>query len=331
MFRTIIFVIGLLVLLVGLGSFFFKRTVKTPVLDRYKNPTGEYNTHVERAPRPTSAAVTVFGLLLSLASCFFVVGGTEVAIPVTAGKPGAELSSGIQFKAPWTKLVRFDKNYVTIQFEGEGNGPTDEIQVATKDNGVLFIDAALRFTIDFDEEGCSVKKLYSIVRSQDRLEQTLIISDFRKLTRDVYKDFGSTTFTVDRVSANDAMRAAATTQLAKYCVKVDDVLLRGIRPSEQVQNQINASLSAAQSIATKKAEAEAKRQEAQGTADAAVIAAEGKLEAARKESAANDLLQESLTPEILRLKYIEALRESQNRIIITDGDSDTGTIIDTRP
>ncbi|HEX2698100.1 MAG TPA: hypothetical protein VHM28_10360, partial [Anaerolineales bacterium] len=107
-------------------------------------------------------------------------------------------------------------------------------------------------------------------------------------------------------------------------------LLRNIRFSDQYaqaveQKQIaeQQALQAKLVVEQKKQEAEQARQVAQGQADAAVIAAKGAADArviqAQAEAQANDLLNKSLTPQLLQYQYILKLSPNVQTIFIPSG------------
>jgi regulator of protease activity HflC (stomatin/prohibitin superfamily) len=109
-----------------------------------------------------------------------------------------------------------------------------------------------------------------------------------------------------------------------------DFLLRDIHFSEEyaaaVEQKQVAEQQAQQAklvVEQKKQEAEQARQVAQGSADAAVIASKGAAEArliqAEAEAKANELLAQSLTPELVQYQYILRLAPGVETIFIPSG------------
>jgi regulator of protease activity HflC (stomatin/prohibitin superfamily) len=90
-------------------------------------------------------------------------------------------------------------------------------------------------------------------------------------------------------------------------ITLESFALTSVDPSEEYKGAIQAQVEQQQEaqrqaevVKVREQEAEQKRVQAQGDADAAIIAAEGEAEA-------NRIVTESLTPEILQMRYYEAL------------------------
>jgi regulator of protease activity HflC (stomatin/prohibitin superfamily) len=102
-------------------------------------------------------------------------------------------------------------------------------------------------------------------------------------------------------------------------IVLESFALTAVDPSDEYKNAIQAQVEQQQEaqrqaevVKVREQEAEQKRVQAQGDADAAIIAAEGDAEA-------NRIMTESLTPEILQLRYYQAL-ESINWAIFAPED-----------
>lgn len=131
--------------------------------------------------------------------------------------------------------------------------------------------------------------------------------------------------------------------LERYTVTIDAVQLRNIAlPQEiqasiqSVQNQRQQGNERAQAIRTAQQEAERSVAEAEGQRRVAVIRArrdaEARLIRARAEAEANRVLDASLTPQLLRLRAIQATQaittnENTRTVILGSGDSQTPLIM----
>lgn len=131
--------------------------------------------------------------------------------------------------------------------------------------------------------------------------------------------------------------------LAPYSIQVDDVQLRNISlPPEiresiaSVQRQRQQGNEREQSIRTARQEAERATAEAEGQRRVAIIQANRDAEArmirARAEAEANRVLNASLTPQLLRLRAIQATQaittnDSTRTVILGGGDSQTPLIM----
>lgn len=131
--------------------------------------------------------------------------------------------------------------------------------------------------------------------------------------------------------------------LQPYSIQIDDVQLRNISlPSEiresiaSVQRQRQQANEREQAIKTAEQEAQRARAEAEGRRQVALIEArrdaESRLIRAEAEAQANRILAESLTPELLKLRAIEATRdittnENTRTVILGGGDQQTPLIM----
>jgi len=111
---------------------------------------------------------------------------------------------------------------------------------------------------------------------------------------------------------------------------MEDFLLRNIRFSDEYaaaveQKQIaeQNALQAQYVVEQKKQEAEQVRQTAQGQADAVVIAAQGEAKAillkAQAQAQANQVLAQSLTPDLLTYTYINKLAPNVQVMYLPSG------------
>lgn len=125
-------------------------------------------------------------------------------------------------------------------------------------------------------------------------------------------------------------------ELEDYTIQIDDVQLRNISlphaiqaSIESVQTQRQAGNERTQAIRTAEQEAERAIAEAEGQARVAIIQAnrdaEARLIRAAADAQANDILNQSITPDILRLRAIDATRaiisSNNTRTVILGGGS----------
>lgn len=276
-------------------------------------------------------SLVLFGLsiLLVLISCLKIVPARNVGIPVTLGKVGEPLDSGLHFTTPWTRIYTFSTRLQEITMRGDPDGDNDAqkdkkrgvdhaVDLRGSDDGVVYADVTIRWEL----EQAPADETFHRFRSMDDIENKLIKPDARSLMREAAKTFSSTSLVAENRAEVERLTAEALSErLERYNIRVDQVSIRGIRPSDKVARAIDVKLEKEQEaqqavidqqtrktqaetqVIEAKAAADAAREKAQGEADARRIAAEAEAEANAKVAA-------SLTPEVLEAQRIAALREA---------------------
>ena len=151
-------------------------------------------------------------------------------------------------------------------------------------------------------------------------EQEIIISRFRSISREIISSYtAEEVYATKREEVGLKLAERLRSQLAPIGFIVDEALLRDVRVPETLQAAIQQRLKAKQEnlqmkfiLEKEKQEADRKRIAAQGSADARKIIAQG------------------LTPEVLKLREIEAtekLAQSQNSKLIIIGNSQNTPLI----
>jgi regulator of protease activity HflC (stomatin/prohibitin superfamily) len=208
--------------------------------------------------------------------------------------------------------------------EGQIQGD-DSIQVRTKDGQQVDIDATVIYAID-QTRAVSLYKTWG-----NGYQDGLVRPSARGIIRDAASQYG-----VEEIvtSKRNDMQQIITDRLAQVLadnnLKLQEFVLRNIRFSAEYtaaveQKQIAEQLAqqAKYVVEQRKQEAEQARQVAQGQADAAVIAAKGAADArliqADAEAKANQVLAQSLTPELIQYQYILKLSPNVQTIFVPSG------------
>jgi regulator of protease activity HflC (stomatin/prohibitin superfamily) len=298
---TFLFIVGILAALVGLGIL-----------------VGGVSAEGRRMRWP-GAIVLVIGLGLMFAVTFRVIKATEVAVPIKLGKPGAALDNGPKLVAPWTKLARFSTTSQSQTLE--------KVRLTGSDGGVNIAKLITRYRITIGGEGCSVVDLFKTIRSEELLEERVVRGQSEQVARDVFRTLPGF---VGYTTGQAPLRADAIAKLGdvfqKNCLQLDDFLIVDMEPDPTVAGAAAKAQEASIAIDTATKRAQEQKVAAEGDAQAAITKANGQVEAASKQAEANRILTESLTPEVLASQWIDAIEKSQNRIIITDGDTPTLTL-----
>jgi regulator of protease activity HflC (stomatin/prohibitin superfamily) len=233
----------------------------------------------------------VAGLAFAIISCVYVVSAYEVGVPVLFGKIGTPLRSGTHLKAPFTDVTTFSTRPVDLNLNDK-----DVVEVRSSQGGVLYADATVKWAVT----PSNAVELYRLAGSQDAIQERLVLPDSREIIRDV---FAKHTSEEGYASGRQAIAAEIETlikeRLKPRGIDVTNVNLRNVRPSDQLQQQIDKKLQqeqaterAVEASRTAKAEAERRRIEAEGIAKA------------------NEILERSLTDRVLKNQCIEAFKEA---------------------
>jgi regulator of protease activity HflC (stomatin/prohibitin superfamily) len=219
-----------------------------------------------------------------------------------------------------------NQTYTMSAVSGEGQVVGDDsIRARTKDGQEVIIDASVIYQID----PAKVVQLHIIW--QNRFEDEFVRPESRGIIRDAISQYGiEEVVSTKRVEIVNIITDEMSRSLSDNNLRLLDFVLRDIHFSEGYaaaveQKQIAEQLAqqAALTVEQKKQEAEQARQVAQGQADAAVIAAQGAAEArliqAEAEAKANQLLAQSLTPELVQYQYVLKLAPGVQTIFIPSG------------
>jgi regulator of protease activity HflC (stomatin/prohibitin superfamily) len=211
-----------------------------------------------------------------------------------------------------------------VSREGQLQGD-DSIRARTKDGQEVIIDASVIYQID------PTKVVPLHIVWQNRYEDEFVRPETRGIIRDAISQYGvEEVVSTKRVEIVNIISEEMSRSLAENNLRLIDFVLRDIHFSEgyaqaveQKQIAEQQAQQAALTVEQKKQEAEQARQVAQGSADAAVIAAKGAAEArliqADAEARANQLLAQSLTPELVQYQYILRLAPGVQTIFIPSG------------
>jgi regulator of protease activity HflC (stomatin/prohibitin superfamily) len=258
----------------------------------------------------------------------------EIGLVVTVFGGGGirpdPLPAGLHWVIPFAERVeRYsirNQAYTMSIVSGEGAVQGDDsIQVRTKDGQQVDIDATVIYAIDQTK----AVQLYKTWGSA--YQDGLVRPSSRGIIRDAASQYGvEEIVTTKRNEMQQSITERLTQVLADNNLVLREFVLRNIRFSQEYtaaveQKQISEQQAqqAKYVVEQRKQEAEQARQVAQGAADAAVIAAKGAADArilqAQAEAQANQLLSQSLTPELLQYQYIIKLAPNVQTIFVPSG------------
>ncbi|MFF3375670.1 prohibitin family protein [Streptomyces sp. NPDC002680] len=238
------------------------------------------------------AALSAVGAVLAgVFACVHVVSAYEVGVPVTFGKIGRPLNSGVQFKSPFTEVTSFSTRPVDLNLYDK-----DVVEVRSAQGGVLYADVTIKWAVI----PAKAVELYRLAGSEEAVEERLVLPDSREIIRNVFaKHTSEEGYASAREQIGSEIAALVKERLAPRGIDVTNVNLRNVKPSDKLQDQIDKKIQqeqaterAVEAARTAKAEAERKRIEAEGIARA------------------NEILAKSLSDKVLYNQCLEAFKEA---------------------
>ncbi|MEU1278802.1 prohibitin family protein [Streptomyces sp. NPDC005805] len=233
----------------------------------------------------------IAGLFAGVASCVHVVSAYEVGVPVTFGKVGAPMTSGVNVTSPFTNVTTFSTRPVDLNLSDK-----DVVEVRSSQGGVMYAEVTVKWAVT----PARAVELYRLAGSEEAIQQRLVFPDSREIVRNVFARHTSEEgYTSAREKINAEIADLIKERLAPRGIAVTTVNLRNVKPSEQLQTQIDRKIQqeqaterATEAARTAKAEAERRRIEAEGIARA------------------NRVLNDSLSDKVLANQCIEAFKEA---------------------
>lgn len=273
-------------------------------------------------------------LLTTVGAGLVFLQADEYAVVISAfqnkGYRGEALGPGLHWIIPFLESVQkysvAKQTYTMSSSTTEGVVQGDDsIQARTKDGQQVYLDASVIYSVD------PTKLIELHITWQNRYEENVVRPVARAAIRDAVSQFGvEELVSTKRNELESAIRSEIESSLGANNIIMNDFLLRNIRFSDEyaaaVEQKQIAEQSAQQAkfvVEQKKQEAEQARQTAQGQADAAVIAAKGEAEArliqAQAEAQANQLISQSITPELVQYQYVLKLAPGVQTIFVPSG------------
>lgn len=251
------------------------------------------------------------------------------------------LGPGSGFKSPFIDFVDFDQFAQDLTYVGNDNdkpsyagGKVTGNEVTVSVGGVTgdeegVTGGSTRGQVDiqivYSLGSEALSDIYKKFRSQEAFTERVIAPSIRTLITSVPSNYSPQEFrgSQKEQAAQDILEKA-NAKLKAYDVEVTFVNIQDVRFSESVEASLAAIEDANQQA--QKAEADARTAEAQAKTDLAKAEGDAavKIEKARAEAEANNLLNASLTPQLVELRKAELLVKASEAggYIIDNGDGD---------
>jgi len=273
-------------------------------------------------------------LLTSVGAGLVFLQADQYGVVISAFQPKGyrpdPLGPGLHWIVPFLENVRVysiaRQTYTMSIAPGEGaRAGDDSIDARTKDGQQVLVDGSVIYAVD----PAHIIDLH--ITWQNRYEDNVVRPVARAAIRQAVSQYGiEEIVTSKRVDLEQAITNSIAEGLRTNNLVLTQFLLRNIAFGEEYSKAVEQKQIAEQQaqqafyvVEQRKQEAEQARQAAQGQADAAVIAAKGAADArliqADAEARANQLLAQSLSPELLQYQYILKLSPNVQTIFIPSG------------
>jgi regulator of protease activity HflC (stomatin/prohibitin superfamily) len=189
--------------------------------------------------------------------------------------------------------------------EGEGANRDDSVEVLTNDGVSVDVDVTVRYRVDQNK----ADQFYDEYKTSSQAESELI----RPTTRSVLRTEGGDIKTTEIYTGSgqdqmrDAVKAALDKETAGSGIIIEAVQIRRIHLPSSYADAVEQKEVEKQKVLQKQSEIEREELEAERK----IIEAEGEAES-------NEIVAQSLkdNPELIQVKYIEALKENNNTVYV---------------
>lgn len=299
------FVIGCLIAIIGI-------VYAITVLVHNKHATDSFDKM-----NPSLAVVGVLiGFVIIGMSCLYTqdVGETVVLRNLGGSVAGHSEEAGFHFKAPWQSTIAYDTRNNLINMYGDteysydgGSAQGSKVTINDASGAKANVDIQVNYSLD----PSTAEYLYSEYGTQTVFTQNYVFQDVRSVAREQAGKFDTITLLTDRAQYTKAITEALTAKWEKIGLTVEQVTVQDISYPKSITDAYARSQ-----------EAEVEKQTAINEQETAKVKAETRVMEAEKSAEANRKLSESLTENILREHYIDALKsigKDGNLVVVPQG------------
>ena len=262
-----------------------------------------------------SAILVVIAVFLVLSSIYGQDAGEVVVLRSIGGNlTGYTEEPGFHIKAPWQTAIRYDvrNNLINLYRDAEysyDGGAAEGACVTINDKGGASADIDLQVVYSLDAD--AAMQLYIDYGTQSHFTETVIQNDVRATAREVAGKYDTITMLTNRGEFTKGIREALSKKWDAIGLDVEQVSVQDVRYDKTITDRY----AEAQAAEVAKAKALNDQETAKVQAETKRIEAEG-------EAAANKVLSESLTTEVVQQHYIDALisiGKNGNLVVVPDG------------
>lgn len=225
---------------------------------------------------------------------------------------GTSVDAGFHLKAPWQSTITYDVRNNVLSFMGSEE--EDQFEGGSANGSAITINdasgcsATIDVQVNYSLDPQAAQELYSDYGTQENFVKSICAVDIRAIPREVSGQFDTISILTARGEFTQAVQSALTEKWKAYGLNVEQV---------SIQNVVYAD-----SIKAKYAEAtaaEIAKTTAQNQLEVAKVEAQTKVAQAQGEADANRILAESLNDQVLSSKYIDALKNANQLVVVPDG------------
>lgn len=256
-------------------------------------------------------------LLIMLIGCVGWIPANHVGIVYSpfGGTKEYTLGEGMFFKVPFDKVYQMSTETQTAQIEN----------VTTQTKDAQYVTSVLY--VQYSVDSSNAYKVFKQYRTLKNLHNTLIAPTTQRVLELITTKYNVIDILGEaRPDVYTELKANLAEEFAVYGVKFGDVSILDMDAGAGIEQAIEQEAIAKKAVETAaqnllKAETEAKQQsvKAQAEQDAARIEAETKIIEAEAEKAANELLNASLSEDILKKMWIERWNGEMPSVMGADG------------
>ena len=247
--------------------------------------------------------LSVFGLLILLFGCITKIPANHVGIVYSpfGGTKEQTLTEGFQTKNVLDKIYKISTEVQTMQIT--------DLTTQTKD--AQYLTSAL--DVKYKVNASNAFVIFKQYRTLDKMSDNLIIPTTQRVLELITTNYNVIDILGEkRSTVYTELEVALKEEFNKYGVEFISISITDMDAGDALENAITeeavakkAVETAAQKLEETKIEAQQKSVQAQAEQDAARIEAETKLIEAEAEKKANELLNQSLSADILQKAWIE--------------------------
>ena len=255
----------------------------------------------------------VISAILIGAECIYTqdVGEAVVLRNFGGSLAGYTTEAGIKFKAPWQDALDWDIRNRLINFYRDAdyaydNGSYNGATVTINDSSGTKADCDVQVIYSINPD--AVEKLYADYGTQEAYVASYVSNDVRQTTRDCAGQFSTIQLLTNKESFAKSIQDTLTQRWADSGVVVESVSVQDIRYDQSITDAYAKAQSA-----------QVEQQRAQNEQSTAKIEAETKVIESQGTADANRILAESLTDEVLRQHFIDAINNSDTVYVVPEG------------
>lgn len=224
---------------------------------------------------------------------------------------GHSEDAGFHWKTPWQSVIKYDTRNNLINFYKDtdykydgGSAVGKQVTVNDRSGASADIDIQVNYSLD----PSAAEYLYSEYGKQQTFTQNYISNDLRSVAREQSGRFDTLTMLTNRGEYTKAVQDALAAKWRKIGLTVEQVSVQDVRYGEAITKKY-----------TEAQAAEIDKQKALNEQQVAKTEAETKKIKAQGEADANAVLNESLTDNVLKQHYIDALSNADQLVVVPDG------------